>query len=60
MSNISEFERTKPTETMRKLKISLLLVESRMICAETRSEQLFLEDLKHLLIETMKHFKNGE
>lgn len=60
MSNISEFERTKPTVTMSKLKTALRSIETRMKHAESRSEQLFLEDLKHLLTETMKHFKNGE
>lgn len=60
MTNISEFERTKPTVTMRNLKKSINQVFDRIAHAESHSEQIFLSDLHKLLIETLENFKKGE
>lgn len=60
LSNISEFERTKPTVTMSKLKTVLTSIEGRMKHAESRSEQLFLTELHAFLFDTMESFKKGE
>ena len=60
MPNISEFERTKPTVTMKNLKKSINQVFDRMAHAESNSEQIFLSDLHKLLIETMQNLKKGE
>ena len=60
MSNISEFERTKPTVTMRKLKIALNSVVERMKHAESRSERLFLTELHGFLFDTVDSLKKGE
>ena len=60
MSNISEFERTKPTITMSKLKTVLSSIESRMKHAESRSEQLFLSELHAFAFDTVESLKKGE
>lgn len=60
INNISEFERTKPTITMNKLKSTIKKVSERTANAESRSEQLFLLDLHNLLIETVESLKKGE
>lgn len=59
-SNISEFERTKPTVTMKNLKTAIKKVDDRLAHAESRNEQLFLEDLHQLLADTMQSLKKGE
>lgn len=59
-SNISEFERTKPTITMKKLKTVINKVYDRSAHAESRSEQLFLEELHKLLTDTVQSLKKGE
>lgn len=60
MTNISEFERTKPRVTMKNLKKSINQVFDRMAHAESHSEQIFLSDLHKLLTETLQNLKKGE
>jgi hypothetical protein len=60
MPNISEFERTKPTVTMRKLKTSINKVSDRMKHVGSLSEVYFLEDLLESLKETVQSLKKGE
>ena len=60
MTNISEFERTKPTVTMINLKKSINKIFDRMPHAESHSEKIFLSDLNKLLVETVQSLKKGE
>lgn len=60
MSNISEFERTKPTITMIKLKSAIKKLNERGPYAESRSEQIFLAELYQLLNSTVETLKKGE
>jgi hypothetical protein len=60
MSNISEFERTKPIVTMKNINAALNAVVDRMKNAESRSEQLFLNDLHGFLFDAKESLKKGE
>ena len=59
-TNINEFERTKPTVTMLKLKTIINNVYDRATHAESHSEQIFLTELHKLLCETVQSLKKGE
>ena len=60
MSNISEFERTKPTITMSRLNFAIKKLRERGPHAESRSEQIFLAELYELLNSTVESLKKGE
>lgn len=59
-SSISEFERTKPVITMKKLKNCTSAIDERMARVETISEQIFLQNLHAALKDTVASFEKGE
>jgi len=60
--NISEFERTKPVITMRKIEDLILLIEQEMVKTEIlyKDRVRSLEDISLLLKDVKNSFKKGE
>lgn len=62
MSSISEFERTKPVATMKKINDLILLVEQEMVKTEIlyKDRVRSLEDIIKQLVEVKNSLKKGE
>ena len=62
MSSISEFERTKPVVTMKKINDLILLVEQEMVKTEIlyKDRVRSLEDIIKQLVEVKNSLKKGE
>ena len=60
MSNISEFERTKPKITMKKLNQIISFVEKQTFVSDSKDQSVFLLELKTQLLDLKKSFKKGE
>lgn len=62
MPSVSEFERTKPVVTMKKINDLILLVEQEMVKTEIlyKDRVRSLEDIIKQLVETKNSLKKGE
>ncbi len=60
MASISEFERTKPVKTMKKMKNALEKTKERAVHADSASEQIFLCELIELITDAIVALSSGE
>ena len=60
MTNPSEFERTKPVETMKKINKLLKRIEELSITANSREEQNSYSELYEMVVVLKETFKKGE
>jgi hypothetical protein len=59
-SNISEFERTKPTKTMLKINNIIKYVENQQAVVDSREANEFVNHLLYLLNDMKDSLKKGE
>jgi len=60
MSNITEFERTKPMVTMSKINDIIKYAENQLAIVDSRESEKFVDHLLYLLNDMKKSFKKGE
>jgi hypothetical protein len=60
MSNITEFERTKPTVTMSKISNIIKYTEDQLAVVDSKEAYEFVNHLFFLLKDMEKSFKKGE
>ena len=60
MSNITEFERTKPMVTMSKINDIIKYAENQLAIVDSRESKKFVDHLLYLLNDMKTSFKKGE
>jgi hypothetical protein len=60
MSNITEFERTKPMVTMSKINDIIKYAENQLAIVDSRESEKFVDHLLYLLNDMKTSFKKGE